>query len=81
METAKYLQTFVDDMYNNQTGVLQKFEKYPKRSCSLREVLEQPIDSFTLPKEIQLTKELTDFIFWYSTGLEVDSTVERKHEV
>jgi hypothetical protein len=37
-------------------------------------------ESYEIPKDETTCKELTDFIFWYSLGFDVDSTVKKAGE-
>jgi len=82
MKNAKYLNKFVDDLYFHKDIVLKKLKEYPKYTPHLEEVLskEYKDESYEIPKDEATCKELTDFIFWYSLGFDVDSTVKKVGE-
>ena len=60
--------------------VLRKLESYPKNSKVLENVLKNASEDFEIPKDVNTCKEIVDFIFWYSLGLEVDASVKIKEK-
>lgn len=79
MEQAKYLKKFVNDLYSDKAMVLRKLKDYPKYSEKLETIIENSHnENFEIPKDVDTCKELTDFIFWYSLGIDVNSVVKEK---